>query len=155
MKKLRSFGLTLVTSLALIASGCASLNTGATRSIAKIAAKDATYFSLLEHPEWRPKFELAYVEIDALAQAEQIDVAALAAIVRRLPAKELKSPTAQIIISDVQIVVEELLPNSGVVISRERYTDARQVIDAIRGGMRLGLDMAASPPLSLTGEVKK
>lgn len=125
-------------------SGCAStggLNVATTSTVAKIAAKDATFFALIQHPEWRPAFEEAYVEVAALAAQDRIDVASLSAIIQRLPVKELKGTTARIIISDIQIVIEQIAPNSGQIVSEEKYADPKIVIGAIRDGMRIGLDM--------------
>jgi hypothetical protein len=125
-------------------TGCAStggLNTATASTVAKIASKDATYFALKQNPQWRPAFEQAFSEVSVLAAQDKIDVAALAAIVARLPVKELKGTTAQIIISDVEIVVEQIVPNSGEIVSADKFTDPKIIIAAIRDGMRLGLDM--------------
>lgn len=134
----------IATAICVWLTGCAStggLNVATTATVAKIAAKDATFYALKQHPEWRPQFEQAYAEVQSLAAADKIDVAVLSSIVQRLPVKELKGVTAQIIISDVQIVVEQIAPNNGQIVSSDSYADPKIVIAAIRDGMRIGLDM--------------
>jgi hypothetical protein len=124
--------------------GCAStggLNVATTATVAKIAAKDATFFALQEHPEWRPQFQDAFAEVEVLAAQDKVDVAAIAALVARLPVKELKGTTAQIIVTDVQIIVEQIVPNNGEIVSQDRFADPKVVIAAIRDGMRIGLGM--------------
>lgn len=141
--------------LALIAitlsflTGCATtggLNIATTATVAKIAAKDATFFALTQHPEWRPAFQRAYIEVQALAVQDKIDVSTLAAIIARLPVKELRGTTAQIIIGDVQIIVEQLVPNSGQIVSSDKYADPKIIVTAIRDGMKIGLDSTEPVP---------
>jgi hypothetical protein len=125
-------------------AGCAStggLNAATTATIAKIAAKDATYLALKQNPDWRPAFEQAFTDISVLAAQDKIDVGTLAVIIQRLPVKELKGTTAQIIISDVQIIVAQIAPNSGQIVSADKFADPKIVIAAIRDGLRIGLDM--------------
>jgi hypothetical protein len=76
-----------------------------------------------------------------LAAQDKIDVAALAAIVARLPVKELKGSNAQLIISDVEILVQRFAPNNGQIVSTEKYADTKAIAGAIRDGLRVGLDM--------------
>lgn len=142
--------LALVSLVAFIAlAGCSTtggLNVATTSLIAKVAAKDASYFALVEHPEWRPAFVRAYTEVSALASQDKIDVSTLAAIIARLPVKELKGTTARIVISDLQIIVEQIAPNNGQIVSSDKYADPRIVITAIRDGMKIALDMTEPVP---------
>lgn len=146
MKKSIKFAIIGILSMAFVVwlTGCAStggLNVATTSTVAKIAAKDATYFALKQHPEWRANFETAYTEISVLAAQDRIDVASLSAIIQRLPVKQLNGTTAQIIISDVEIVVEQIVPNNGQIVSADKFTDPKIIIGAIRDGLRIGLDM--------------
>jgi hypothetical protein len=132
----------ITTAFCLWLTGCAStggLNVATTSTVAKIAAKDATFFALRQHPEWRPAFDQALADITVLANQDKIDVATFAAIVHRLPVKELKGDTAQVIIGDVQIIVEQLAPNSGEVVSHDAFADPKIIIAAIRDGMKIGM----------------
>jgi len=126
-------------------TGCAyfkknNINVNTTAVVATIAAKDGVYLALQQHPEWRGEFELAYNNLVTLSKNPTININTLSSIIQQLPIKELKGPTAQIIIGDVAIIVASLAPNNGEIINEEKFADARVVINAIITGMRSALD---------------
>ena len=141
---------TLTTALALSAilltvalfTGCASLQKVNSHAIAaEIIAKDATFFSLKKHPEWSPYFEVARQDLDVLAKTEKVDVAALSEIVARLPIEELKNDEARLIIGDVGIILQNILPNDGTIIKEEHLNNVREVVIALRDGIKKGLSL--------------
>lgn len=146
MKRLK---LGLAITALIVVAGCATWSDTqkkTTAAIAQIAAKDATYFTLEENPKLRGGFEKAYADLSTLANAEKIELPVLLEIVHRLPVKELKGRNAQVIISDVQIVVQTFAPNNGQILSQENYANPRIVVQALRDGVRMGIDMAGPIP---------
>lgn len=107
----------------------------------EVIVKDVTHLTLQKKPEWRKDFETAYADVSVLAAQDKVDIATLAEIVNRLPVKEIKGTNAQLIISDVEIVVQKFAPNNGQIVSTEKYADAKAIATAIRDGLRIGLDM--------------
>jgi len=69
--------------------GCKTTNSQ--QSTIKLAAYVGTSEALLQHPEWKPKFEIAASDLYTLESSTNIDAASILAIASRLPVKELKS----------------------------------------------------------------
>lgn len=149
----------LATSISFL-TGCAHTNADGTKTpvfnlnaqtggiVAQIAAKDGTTIALQRHPEWRMQFQQAFNELNVLANADKVDIAAVAAIINQLPVKQLQGTTAKLIIGDVQIVVQALT-SGGAILSQDQYSDAKIIIGAIRDGVKMGLD-ATAPQASIS-----
>lgn len=120
--------------------GCTNLQQNQALNItAEIVAKDATYFALKDNPDLRGDFERALVELNAIAIADSIKFDDVVALVLRLPVEQLKSADAQIIASDVAIIVKGFAPNQGEIISPEKLDRIRDFVKALRDGVKRGL----------------
>ena len=88
--------------------GCAGINKNpfTAERIADHAAYDVALVVLEKHPEWRPQFQKAHDDLFALENTPTFDTLAVIEIIQRLPAKELKGTTAQIIIDGAVLIVE-------------------------------------------------
>lgn len=104
----------------------------------KSAAYLGTSLALTQHPEWRLGFEQAYASLGVLEAADTISVAEVLAILHTLPVKELRSPTAVIIITSIGIVIEEV---GGPEIDQETVEKKiRPIVKDLRAGIKLGLE---------------
>jgi uncharacterized protein YceK len=120
-------------------TGCQSTPTSRDYSPAiKTAAYVGTFYALKEHPEWRPSFELAAVELNTLASADQIDIATIMAIVTRLPVDQLQSDEAVVIITSATLLLAEY-GGGGRPIPLEQLQSLKPVAVALRDGINLGL----------------
>jgi hypothetical protein len=139
MKKLNS----LILSLALILlTGCEHLrNVNTYAPAAQIIAKDTTFFVLKKHPDWAPHFRTAQADLQVLAKSDAVDVAALAEIVARLPVEELKNDEARLVIGDVGILLQYIVPNKGTIIKEEHLDNVREVVIALDKGIGAGLSL--------------
>jgi hypothetical protein len=123
--------------------GCTNLQQNQALNItAEIVSKDATYFALRDNPDLRGDFERALVELNAIAIADSIKFDDVVALVLRLPVEQLKSAEAQIIASDVAIIVKGFAPNEGEIISPENLDRIRAFVVALRDGVKRGLSQS-------------
>lgn len=108
-------------------------------TVAKIAAKDGTMIAIKAHPEWRSGFVQARDDLKVLAAADQVGFGSLLAIVGRLDVKELKGDTARMVISDVQIVLEDTVQGKFAVFDKNQSSDVAKLAGALAQGITIGL----------------
>lgn len=93
-------------------AGCKSLPTTEQQlQSLETKAKGITYIvtaeSMIQHPEWKPHFEVASEELRILSTSTNIDLPMITAIVSKLPIKELKGQHAAIIITAGSIFLQD------------------------------------------------
>lgn len=92
-----------------------------------------TSIAVREHPEWRPKFEMAAAELYLIEQLEKIDFLVVLSIVEKLPVKELRSDEARIVFSATTIWLSVY---GGPEVD---VTKAKVIVTALREGIEIGL----------------
>lgn len=121
--------------------GCSSLPP--VQNIATVANKlahDVAVEALKQKPEWLDGFNQAVVDLQTIESHDQIDVSAVADVIARLPVKQLKSSTAQMLIADGAIVIELFTPNAGNLVQNAQTTaDIKLVVAAIEQGLKRGI----------------
>lgn len=134
---------TLITLLSLVIlstfpMGCASIKDPQSRVILEItsAAKNGTLIALIEHPEWRPKFESVHAQLGDLIAGGQIESGQISALLNLLPIKELKSPVAQILISEAELRFQYYVGNQTNI---EQLAALNEAAKAIHKGMGIAL----------------
>lgn len=120
-------------SLALSLTACKTTNSQ--QSTIKLAAYVGTSEALLQHPEWKPKFEIAAADLYTLESSTNIDAASILAIASRLPVKELKSDRARIYVTAATLLISDY---AGTV-PLEQIAELKPVATAIREGIELAL----------------
>lgn len=121
----------------LLGVGCATTPTGQ-RDIAptiRVAAYMGTAYAVAEHPEWRPGFEQAVIDLTVIEQAPTIDLATILAVVARLPIKQIQNSKATILITGAII----LLSDYGASLPPDQMEKLRPIVKALREGIELGL----------------
>jgi len=113
--------------------GCKTTNSQ--QSTIKLAAYVGTSEALLQHPEWKPKFEIAASDLYTLESSTNIDAASILAIASRLPVKELKSDRARIYVTAATLLISDY---AGTV-PLEQIAELKPVATAIREGIELAL----------------
>jgi hypothetical protein len=116
-----------------IFTGCKTTNSQ--QSTIKLAAYVGTSEALLQHPEWKPKFEIAASDLYTLESSTNIDAASILAIASRLPVKELKSDRARIYVTAATLLISDY---AGTV-PLEQIAELKPVATAIREGVELAL----------------
>jgi hypothetical protein len=126
---------TIFLAMALLLAGCQS-NPNGERDVGpaiKTAVGIGTSIALMEHPEWRPAFEMAVADLRVIEQQEKIDFGTVLLVVQNLPVKELRSDTARIVFTSAAILLSEYdSPEIDV-------TKVRSVVTALREGIEFGL----------------
>jgi hypothetical protein len=108
-------------------------------TVATIAAKDGTMLALKAKPEWRPGFVQARDSLLVLAKSNQVDFSSLLKIVSKLDVKQLKGDTAQMIISDVDIILQDTVNGKLAAFDKNQSADVAKLADAIARGITIGL----------------
>jgi hypothetical protein len=109
-------------------------------NLAYAAASIGTQEALAQRPEWRSRFETAYLDLDQLLTSKTITGALLRNVIASLPVRELKSQQARIAINAVTLLYDQSLGTS-VNIESQPYLLA--AAGGVRDGLKAGLD--ASP----------
>lgn len=132
MKKLINI---LPVALILGLVGCATTNQDQQAAWLRRASSAAYLGStiyLVKNPQAQPAFEQVYTELQALEQLEKIDPPALAALLQKLPIKELKGGDSAIYVA-LFVVVWDEVTSSGVTVDNPLFV--RQYAAAIRQGI--------------------
>jgi len=124
----------------LISSGCAS-TTPATKiaqvqNLSYAAASIGTSLALQSNPAYRPAFEIAYTNLDALVTTGVLTGDQLRAILASLPVRELKDQRATIAI-EVATILYDALVGSKINVEAQPYVLAAAT--GIRNGMKQAL----------------
>ncbi len=137
--------MTLATLLALMITGCATLQERSAEqrweSSATAVATVATYEVLLERPDWRDQFAQARDELSVITEKDEIDFWAVFEIINRLPVNELQGERAVVYATSANLVFEEF--GNPAVGLKDAY--------GFRGFVR-GLSIGIDRGLSLTGD---
>lgn len=125
--------------LSLFILGCASLTTNDITRIATAsqeAAKIGTQEVLLKHPEWRPQFQLAQIQMQNLATSPSIGVKDILDIVQQLPVKELKSNYARLSFEGATLLISAIdVPE----LPADRVAQLQPIAQAIANGITAGM----------------
>ncbi len=108
------------------------------RALTYAAAALGTQEALLQKPEWRPRFQSAYTQLDQLVSQKIVTGNLLRTILAGLPVKELKSPQARIAI-ETATMLYDVTVGSKVDIEKAPYVQAAAT--GIRDGLRSGLGL--------------
>jgi len=139
---------TLAASLAtvLLLTGCALFQSGSSQD-AKLrdlqntvyaVASITTSIALVDHPEWKPKFESAYRNLDLLLRSQTVTGELLRQILAGLPVRELKSEKARIAIEGATMLFD-MSVGTGVSLEEAHYVLAAAT--GLRDGLKAGLGL--------------
>lgn len=123
----------------LLFTGCKSAP--APQSIqnrAKGVAYLVTAEALLQHPEWRPGFATASDEFRMLGASTNVSLPVIAAIVQRLPVKELQGRHAAIVVTAATLFLQDSLGETAL----NQPEELRRAAQGIHEGIDLGLQLA-------------
>ena len=127
-----------------VTPGCALFQKGATeadkaaqiQSLAYGAASFGTQYAIASNPGYRPAFELAFTQLDALVTQKTVTGALLRNILASLPVKELKNDKARIAIEGATYLFDVTVGNK-LDIEAQPYILAAAT--GIRDGIKVGL----------------
>lgn len=114
-------------------TGCAGIS-----KTAKLAGYAGTSAALRQHPEWRPHFVTAELDLAALEASETIDVVNVLAIMNRLPVDKLNSADAVIIITTATITIQEF-GGGAVSLNEVQTAEVKAFVHKLREGIKLAL----------------
>lgn len=140
MRQLRRIGILGIAAIGLLLGGCSSTPPNDTtllrvQNLAYAASSLGTQATLISQPQYRPAFELAYTNLDALVNSKLITGDLLRQIIATLPNKQLSSPQAQIAIEGVTVLFDTLVGTRWSI-------EAEPVVLAAATGVRDGLKVA-------------
>jgi hypothetical protein len=123
----------------LLLVGCQTTPTPESiQSKAKGIAYLVTAESLLQHPEWKPHFEIASYEFQVLSTATNVDLALITQIVAQLPTQKLKGERAAIYLTVGTLFLEDELGQ----VALTQPEELRRAAVGIHQGIDLGLQWA-------------
>jgi hypothetical protein len=142
MKKLKALGLIPLTiiPLTMLLLGC-STTAPSPQSIqnkAKGIAYLVTAESLLQHPEWKPHFEIASYELSTLATSTNVGLNEITAIVTQLPTKKLKGERVQIYLTVGALFLQDEVAE----LSLTQPEELRRAVQGASEGIDLALKLA-------------
>ena len=138
-------------------TGCALLTPAQNDGTQPNALIKATTFAgtvaaLKKHPEWRPAFAKAAVELYAIESANTISFNTVLGIMSRLPAGVLEGDDAVIAITAATILLEGVDVGQ---VDLSKTPQLRSAVLGLRQGMELGLGNNPSPVLPIFSPVPK
>lgn len=113
------------------------------QTLCTIAAKDGTILTLQAYPQYKPAFDLAYTELDALVSHGTIVPAQLADILKQLNIKQLQGQNATILIGDLPLLIDLLAGNQAIDLTKTPYVLAAAT--GIRDGLGMALGKTQQP----------
>ncbi len=129
----------IILSAALLLTSCATTKDEKIDRIQKlsyIASYVGTKAALLQNPEYRPAFELAYLNLNILVETKKIDDSTLRDILSKLPVKELKGDEAKIAIEGSTVLYDVTIGNK---VSIEAQPFILAAATGIRDAMKIAL----------------
>lgn len=131
----------LIATVVLFATvGCSTLSSSDVTRISTVsqqAASIGTREVLLSHPDWKPKFQLAADQLNALAIAPSISVASILQIVQQLPVKELKSQEARLSFEGATLLISAInVPE----VPADKLAQLQPIAKAIADGILQGMN---------------
>jgi hypothetical protein len=94
--------------------------------------------SLLQHPEWKPHFEIASFELSTLAASTNVGLNEITAIVTQLPTKKLKGERVQIYLTVGALFLQDELGE----LSLTQPEELRRAVQGASEGIDLALKLA-------------
>lgn len=135
----------VITLLPLIAlTGCAIFSKTATQEQKQAEVHDLAYaaaslggqLALMQNPEYRPAFELAYNDLNQMVESKVITGLLLRNIIASLPVKELTSPQARLAIETATMLYDSRVGDR-MNIENQPYVVAAAT--GIRDGLKVAL----------------
>lgn len=130
----------------ILLSGCATFgNLTPEQKVERLsyaAASIGVQTTLLAKPEHRPLIEKVYSELTLFSDSGVITGAKLREILAQLPIKELKSPTAVLLIGNATVLYDTFV---GDAINVENNVYVKAATEGIREGMKAGLEAVPAP----------
>jgi hypothetical protein len=108
------------------------------QSKAKGIAYLVTAESLLQHPEWKPHFEIASYELSTLATSTNVGLNEITAIVTQLPTKKLKGERVQIYLTVGALFLQDEVAE----LSLTQPEELRRAVQGASEGIDLALKLA-------------
>lgn len=130
--------LCLCVSVANLTTGCKTTSPQSIQNKSKGIAYLVTAESLLQHPEWKPHFEIASFELATLATSTNVGLAEITAIVTQLPTKKLKGERVQIYLTVGTLFLQDELGE----LALTQPEELRRAVQGASEGIDLALKLA-------------
>ena len=121
------------------ASGCATTPAEKIRQVQLLsyaAASIGTQEALQQNPAWRPRFEMAYTNLNTLVVNKTVTGALFRDVLASLPVKELKSDRARIAIEGATMLYDATV---GTRVNLETAPYVLAAATGVRDGLKVGL----------------
>lgn len=124
-----------------------TLDTNRVDRACKQAAIDGTTDVLRVHPEWRPQFQQAEDDLNAIANNPSPSIDDILAIAQRLPVKELRSETAVLSFQAGQFALSLFdVPQASPTAAADIQSVARAMADGVAQGISNAPPVPVKPP---------